>query len=58
LIRKCGPITGHFFQAYSKDRFNSLSQEENIAVGNYLEQINIMPGSGEYGLVYILEPGA
>ncbi|CAG9329883.1 unnamed protein product [Blepharisma stoltei] len=58
LIRKCGPITGHFFQAYSKDRFNSLSQEENLAVGNYLEQINIMPGSGEYGLVYILEPGA
>ncbi|CAG9323336.1 unnamed protein product [Blepharisma stoltei] len=57
LIRKCGPITGHFFKAYARDRLNSLTKEENHAVGNYLEQINIMPGSGEYGLVYILEPG-
>lgn len=58
IMRYLGPFSHKFAEFMVGDRITSLNIEEKAVIKTYLEQINLLPGSGEYGLAYILYPGA
>jgi len=58
ILRKVGPLSWFMIKFFVNDRFQELTLEELAHVKDYLEQINLMPASGELALVHILEPGA
>ena len=58
ILRKMGPFSGVFVRKYTRRRFPEMSEEEYTAVEDYLEQMALLPGSGEYALSRILELGA
>lgn len=58
MLRKAGPMSRRLLRFYTRRRLLALKDEELEAMEDYLEQMSLLPGSGEYGLVYILEPGA
>ena len=58
MLRKAGPLSGRLIKLYTRKRLASLPKEEIILLEKYLEQINLLPGSGEFGITYILEEGA
>jgi len=57
LLRKSGPFSKKLMKLYSKRKLLGLSPEEMQVVEDYLEQINLMPGSGDLALQYIFEAG-
>lgn len=58
MLRKAGPFSRSVLRFYTRRRLLALQGQELETVEDYLEQICLLPGSGEYGLIYILEPGA
>ena len=58
MLRKAGPFSRKVLRFYTRRRLLALRGVELDTVEDYLEQICLLPGSGEYGLIYILEPGA
>jgi cardiolipin-specific phospholipase len=58
MLRKAGPFSGKLIRLYTRKRLASLPLEEIKVLEKYLEQINLLPGSGEFALVHILEEGA
>lgn len=58
MLRKAGPFSKKVLKFYTRRRLLALKGLELETVEDYLEQICLLPGSGEYGLIYILEPGA
>lgn len=56
IMRKLGPISKSFMKVYSHKKFQTLGSDKEI-MESYLEQINLLPGSGELALIYILNPG-
>eukprot|EP00189_Rhodosorus_marinus_P007446 CAMPEP_0184752454 /NCGR_PEP_ID=MMETSP0315-20130426/43577_1 /TAXON_ID=101924 /ORGANISM="Rhodosorus marinus, Strain UTEX LB 2760" /LENGTH=123 /DNA_ID=CAMNT_0027231783 /DNA_START=886 /DNA_END=1257 /DNA_ORIENTATION=- len=44
-------------KGYAKSRFPSLESSEADALGSYLAEISMLPGSGEYGMNTILQFG-
>jgi cardiolipin-specific phospholipase len=58
LLRKAGPLSGKLIKVYTDRKLITLPPEEKELIERYLEQINLLPGSGEYGLIHVLEPGA
>ena len=58
ILRIFGPISHKFLGGMLSNRAGSLSPQEEEVMKQYLEQINLLPGSGEYALAHILYPGA
>lgn len=58
LVRKSGPFSKQFIKMYTQRKLLDTTQKTVRALVNYLEQIVLLPGSGEYALTHILEPGA
>ena len=58
MLRRSGPLSRRLLRFYTRRRLLALQGEELDAMEDYLEQMCLLPGSGEYGLIYILEPGA
>ena len=58
MLRKAGPFSRKMLRFYTRRRLLALQGLELETVEDYLEQICLLPGSGEYGLIYVLEPGA
>lgn len=58
FIRMAGPMSTKVMQIYTRSRMQHLPEVELIALENYLIQINLAQGSGEYALSILLEPGA
>lgn len=58
ILRKLGPFSGSLVRRYTRNRFPAMTEEESTAVTDYLEQMALLPGSGEYALSKILELGA
>lgn len=58
IMRIMGPFGKLFLDHMIHDRATSIGKDEENVMINYLEQINLLPGSGEYGLAYVLYPGA
>lgn len=56
ILRKLGPLSQKFMKVYAHHKLGHLGQGKDI-IGSYLEQINLLPGSGELALIYILNPG-
>jgi cardiolipin-specific phospholipase len=56
LLRKLGPLSKYIMKIYGYRKLKSLESHKEI-MENYLEQINLLPGSGELALIYILNPG-
>ena len=54
LMRKFGPLSGKIMKGYMRGR-NDLPEKEQIVMEEYLEQINLLPGSGEHAVNYILD---
>ena len=58
MLRKAGPFSGKLMRMYTRRRLASLPIEEIKVLEKYLEQVNLLPGCGEFGISYILEAGA
>ena len=58
IVRFSGPVSNIFLNSVVSNRTQSIGKEEEIVLKSYLEQITLLPGSGEYGIAYILYPGA
>jgi len=58
VLRKAGPFSRNVLHIYTRRRLLALGEVELLTVEDYLEQVCLLPGSGEYGLVHILEAGA
>ena len=54
LMRKFGPLSGKIMKNYMRGRYN-LPKNEVDVIEEYLEQINLMPGSGEHAVNYFLD---
>lgn len=54
IMRKFGPLSGKILKGYMNGR-NNLPEKEQIVMEEYLEQINLLPGSGEHAVNYILD---
>lgn len=54
ILRKTGPFTGMILSGYMNERY-SAPKAEMKAIADYLEQVNLLPGSGEHGISYILD---
>lgn len=57
ILRKTGPFSGKLVKMYLKRRMKGISEEELEALQTYLEQVNLYPGSGEFGLSKVLKDG-
>jgi pimeloyl-ACP methyl ester carboxylesterase len=58
IMRMAGPLSTRAMRIYTRSRMQHLPEDELIALENYLIQINLAQGSGEYALSVLLEPGA
>ncbi|CAI5760782.1 unnamed protein product [Candida verbasci] len=58
LVRKFGPLGSKLVSGWSYRRFAKLSKKEIENLHRYSYGIFTSPGSGEYMLNYLLEPGA
>jgi pimeloyl-ACP methyl ester carboxylesterase len=54
IMRKFGPFSGKIMKNYMRGRYE-LPNDEIDVIEEYLEQINLMPGSGEHAVHYILD---
>jgi pimeloyl-ACP methyl ester carboxylesterase len=54
IMRKFGPFSGIVIRSYMKGKYN-VEPNELEDVWNFLEQVNLLPGSGENGISYILD---
>ena len=54
ILRKTGPFSGMILNGYINGRYN-VPKNETDALNNFLEQVNLFPGSGEHGISYILD---
>ncbi|OMJ77851.1 hypothetical protein SteCoe_22486 [Stentor coeruleus] len=54
IMRKLGPMSAKVMKSYMNGKFN-LPKDEFEAVTDYLSQVNVLPGSGEHGINYILD---
>lgn len=57
FLRAAGPFADRLVKLYTRKRFHMLPQEQVEALESYLCQINLLPGSGEYAIFRILDPG-
>ena len=57
FLRQVGPLSGRLVKWYVKRRMTTLTEEESQLLVKYLEQVNLYPGSGEYGLTKVLKLG-
>ena len=55
ILRYFGRLTNLFFKSYMKD-YPKLTSGERDDIKNYLFQITMKPGSGEYAMPYLLLP--
>lgn len=58
VLRSFGPISHFFLGGLMSDRAGTLTKIEEHAIKTYLEQINLLPGSGEYAINNVMYPGA
>lgn len=56
ILRNAGPFSEKLLRIYSYEKLKSLGSEKKL-MQDYLEQINLLPGSGDLALIYILNPG-
>lgn len=56
IFRKIGPFSQFLMKTYSRYKLSNLGQDQEV-MQSYLEQINLLPASGELALIYILNPG-
>jgi len=56
ILRNAGPLSEKLLRIYSHDKLKSLGSEKKL-MQDYLEQINLLPGSSDLALIYILNPG-
>jgi pimeloyl-ACP methyl ester carboxylesterase len=56
ILRNSGPLSENLLKIYSYEKLRSLGKDK-ILMQSYLEQINLLPASGELSLIYILNPG-
>mmetsp|Transcript_24202 Transcript_24202/g.43018 ORF Transcript_24202/g.43018 Transcript_24202/m.43018 type:complete len:337 (+) Transcript_24202:4515-5525(+) len=57
FLRAAGPFSDRLVRLYTRKRFHMLPEDEVVALETYLCQINLLPGSGEYAIFRILDPG-
>jgi abhydrolase domain-containing protein 5 len=57
ILRKAGPFSGKLMQLYGSKKLSTLDNRERELIEMYLEQVNLLPGSGEYGLIHVILPG-
>lgn len=57
LLQMTGPLSGLLLSLYTKQRLAGLDSLERKAVQLYLEQVCLLPSSGDLALVHLLEPG-
>lgn len=59
IARKFGRLSSVFFKGYINRRFkdDSMSKDEKRELANYLYQVNMQKGSGEYGLTKAFKAG-
>lgn len=57
LLQLTGPLSGWLLGLYTQQRLGNMDSLERKAVQLYMEQICLLPSSGDRALVYILEPG-
>jgi len=58
LVRWSGPLGPRFVSGWTSRRFSHLGEEQRQALHTYAYTLFKQRGSGEYGLAYILAPGA
>lgn len=58
IFRLMGPLGHKFMQGMFGHRINGITVEETDMIMRYLEQISSLPGSGEYGLAMVINPGS
>ncbi|KAI1335869.1 alpha/beta-hydrolase [Xylariaceae sp. FL0016] len=58
IVRLAGPLGPRFVSGWTSRRFNHLPEEERQTLHDYAYSLFRQKGSGEYGLPYILAPGA
>lgn len=56
ILRNAGPFSHKLMQIYSYEKLKTLGVDKEV-MQSYLEQINLLSGSGELALIYILNPG-
>ena len=56
ILRKLGPLSKPLMKVLLYKKLDNMENEKQV-VQNYLEQINLLPGSSELALIYILNPG-
>lgn len=56
ILRNAGPLSEKLLRIYSYQKLKSLGSEKGV-MQDYLEQINLLPGSSDLALIYILNPG-
>ena len=56
ILRKTGPFSQKLMKVYSSHKLARLGDDKD-SMETYLEQINLLPGSGEHALIYLLNPG-
>jgi cardiolipin-specific phospholipase len=57
FLRASGPFAHRLVKTYTREKFSILPENELEALEHYLGQINLLPGSGEYALFRIIDPG-
>ena len=57
LLQLTGPLSGLLLSLYTQRRLAGLDSLERKAVQLYLEQVCLLPSSGDLALVHLLEPG-
>ena len=57
LLQLTGPLSGLLLSFYTKQRLAGMENSERKAVETYMEQICLLPSSGDCALVQLLEPG-
>lgn len=57
LLQLTGPLSGWLLSFYTKQRLAGVENLERIAVEQYLEQVCLLPSSGDLALVHLFEPG-
>lgn len=57
VLRKSGPFSGKLINHYLKKRIKGIPKKEYNALKTYLEQVNLLPGSGEHAFFIATKPG-
>lgn len=57
LLQMTGPLSGWILGWYTRRRMGVLGDLERIALSQYLEQICLLPSSGDQALIHLFQPG-